>query len=75
MDMGSRGNSSWWGTFGSTFLNGVLHGVRQPGESFGACVARNADETTFGVGSKLNAGDVAATAGGWAGSTEIKEGS
>lgn len=43
------GNSSWTGTFVKTFINGVLHGDRQPGESFGACVSRNTSETTFGT--------------------------
>jgi hypothetical protein len=45
------GNSSdsWWGTFGKTFLNGVLHGDRQPGQSFGACMDQNIRETTFGT--------------------------
>ena len=45
----SCGNSSWTGTFVKTFINGVLHGDRQPGESFGACVNRNISETTFGT--------------------------
>lgn len=55
------GSSSWWGTFGKTFVNGFLHGDRQPGESFGACVARNANETTFGASGKVTAGALAAT--------------
>jgi hypothetical protein len=42
-------NQSWWGTFGRTFVDGVLHGVRQPGQSFTACVADNANQTTFGA--------------------------
>jgi len=58
---GDSGNSSWWSTFGSTFVNGVLHGVRQPGQSFGACILQNADETTFG-GHKAVIGAVIATA-------------
>ena len=32
-----------------TFLNGVLHGVRQPGQSFSACVDQNIQSTTFGT--------------------------
>ena len=44
----SGDGSSWWGTFGGTFLNGVLHGVRQPSQSFKTCVLQNADKTTFG---------------------------
>jgi RHS repeat-associated protein len=42
------GNSSSTGTFVKTFINGVLHGDRQPGESFAACVDRNIKETTLG---------------------------
>lgn len=44
---GSSGNTSGydWGVF----WHGVLHGVRQPGESFAACVANNANQTTFGA--------------------------
>jgi len=38
-----------WQTFGRTFLNGVIHGVRQPGQSFTDCVHQNADQTTFGA--------------------------
>ncbi|MGB7847593.1 MAG: hypothetical protein WBL63_18410 [Candidatus Acidiferrum sp.] len=47
----NSGNSSgWWSTFGKTFLNGVLHGVRQPGQSFSACVDQhNIQSTTFGT--------------------------
>jgi RHS repeat-associated protein len=46
----SSGNSSgWWSTFGKTFLNGVLHGDRQPGQSFGACMDQNIKDTTFGT--------------------------
>ena len=42
-------NGSWWGTFGRTFVNGVIHGVRQPGQSFGQCVLQNANTTTGGT--------------------------
>ena len=56
------GNSSWWGTFGSTFLNGILYGTRKPGESLKACIARNADETTGGVSSKVTNSAFAAVA-------------
>jgi hypothetical protein len=40
------GNSSGydWGVF----WHGVLHGDRQPGQSFAACVDQNIKETTFG---------------------------
>jgi RHS repeat-associated protein len=52
---------AWWSTFGKTFANGILHGVRQPGQSFGACVLQNANETTFGRHQYL-VGAVVATA-------------
>lgn len=42
-------NDSWWGTFFSTFVNGVIHGVRQPGQSFSQCVHDNANQTTGGL--------------------------
>jgi RHS repeat-associated protein len=42
-------NGGWWGTFASTFFSGVLHGVRQPGQSFLQCVNQNANETTGGA--------------------------
>ncbi len=62
------GNSSWTGTFVKTFVNGVLHGDRQPGESFGACVDRNIRETTFGtVDPQKLAQTIPATAVGVAG--------
>ena len=32
----------------SVFWHGVLHGDRQPGQSFAACVDQNIKETTFG---------------------------
>lgn len=35
-----------WGVFGRTFLNGVFHGVRQPGQSRAACIDQNVRETT-----------------------------
>jgi len=41
-----RGNSS--GYDWSVFWHGVLHGDRQPGQSFAACVDQNIKETTFG---------------------------
>jgi hypothetical protein len=56
----NSGNSSWLGTFGRTFINGVLHGDRQPGESSGAYVARNANETTFGASGEVTADALAA---------------
>ncbi|HXJ87443.1 MAG TPA: RHS repeat-associated core domain-containing protein [Candidatus Binatia bacterium] len=40
---------SWWGTFFSTLGNGLLHGVRQPGQSFTECVNQNVSDTTFGT--------------------------
>ena len=40
---------SWWGTFFSTLGNGLLHGVRQPGQSFTECVNQNVSNTTFGT--------------------------
>ncbi len=62
------GNSSWWGTFGQTFLNGVLHGVRQPGQSFSACVNQNISNTTGGtVNPQKLATTIPATAVGLAG--------
>jgi RHS repeat-associated protein len=45
----SGGNSSWAWTFTKTFVNGVLHGDRQPGQSFGACMDQNIKDTTFGT--------------------------
>ena len=59
--LAAANNGSWWGTFGSTFFNGVLHGVRQPGQSFTQCVLQNANETTGGAHGAL-VGAVAATA-------------
>ncbi len=41
-------NSSYVGTFVKIFINGVLHGDRQPGQSFAACVDQNIQSTTFG---------------------------
>jgi RHS repeat-associated protein len=49
----SGGGNRWWGTFGSTFVNGVLHGVRKPGQSFKDCVLQNANQTTGGAFGKL----------------------
>lgn len=60
--MGGGGGGSWWGTFGKTFLNGVLHGVRQPGQSFSGCVAQNASQTTFGLTDKVSAAAVGTVA-------------
>ena len=42
-------NGSWWGTFFSTLGNGLLHGVRQPGQSVTECVNQNVSNTTFGT--------------------------
>jgi len=39
----------------SAFWHGVLHGVRQPGQSFGACFYNNANETTGGTIGKIGA--------------------
>jgi RHS repeat-associated protein len=43
----------WWGAFfrdvRSNFWNHIAQGNRRDGEGFGACVSRNADETTFGA--------------------------
>jgi RHS repeat-associated protein len=55
---GGGGNSS--GYDWSVFWRGVLHGVRQPGQSFAACVSQNASQTTFGATDKVSAGAVAA---------------
>src|SRR5260370_18880085 len=33
----------------NTFFHGVLYGIRQPGESFGACMDKNIKETTGGT--------------------------
>jgi len=52
-------NSSWWGTFGSTFLHGVLHGVSEPGQSFKSCFVQNANQTTFGAFGKIAAAGAA----------------
>jgi hypothetical protein len=41
---GSGGSGYDW----SVFWHGVLHGDRQPGQSFAACVNQNIKETTFG---------------------------
>lgn len=49
MRSGCSGNSSWAWTFTKTFVNGVLHGNRQPGQSFAACVDQNIQSTTFGT--------------------------
>jgi hypothetical protein len=32
----------------NTFVHGVLHGVRQPGQSFAACMDQNVKDTTLG---------------------------
>lgn len=45
----------------SVFWNGVLHGVRQPGQSFGQCVNQNANETTGGAVNAISTQAVAAT--------------
>jgi RHS repeat-associated protein len=39
----------WWGTFASTFFGGILHGVRQPNQSFSQCVLQNANDATGGA--------------------------
>jgi RHS repeat-associated protein len=51
-----------WGVF----WNGVIHGVRQPGQSFKDCVVQNANETTGGAVNKATAVGVAAIAAGTA---------
>ncbi len=66
------GNSSWWGTFGSTFINGVLHGVKQPGQSFKACFLQNADQTTLGAFGKLSAAAAALAPSAAAASAQVK---
>jgi RHS repeat-associated protein len=50
---GNSGDWILWGYDVNTFVHGVLHGVRNPGESRGACILRNADETTAGQHDKL----------------------
>jgi RHS repeat-associated protein len=55
-------NDNWWGNFGRVFANGVIHGVRQPGQSFTQCVLQNANTTTGGAHGAL-LGAVAATSG------------
>jgi RHS repeat-associated protein len=40
---------SWGATFFSTLGNGLLHGVRQPGQSFSECVNQNITTMTFGT--------------------------
>jgi RHS repeat-associated protein len=56
-DASGGSNSGYdWGVF----WHGVLHGVRQPGQSFAACVSQNASQTTFGATDKVSAGAVAA---------------
>jgi RHS repeat-associated protein len=46
-----------WGVF----WNGVLHGVRKPGQSFWQCVNQNANETTGGAVNAVSTQAVAAT--------------
>jgi hypothetical protein len=48
-----------WGVF----WNGVLHGVRQPGQSFSQCVNQNANETTGGAVNKVSSAAVGAYTG------------
>lgn len=48
-DLSPANTGSWWGTFFSTLGNGLLHGVRQPGQSFTECVNQNVSNTTFGT--------------------------
>ena len=50
---GGGGNSS--GYDWSVFWQGVLHGVLQPGQSFGACFYNNANATTGGTIGKIGA--------------------
>ena len=50
---GGGGNGS--GYDWSVFWQGVLHGVRQPGQSFGACFYNNANATTGGTIGKIGA--------------------
>jgi hypothetical protein len=50
---GNSGDRILWGYDVNMFVNGVLHGVRQPGENRGACILRNANETTGGQHDKL----------------------
>jgi RHS repeat-associated protein len=42
-------NSNAWGVFAKSFFNGLIHGVRQPGQTFGECVNQNVSDTTFGT--------------------------
>lgn len=56
----NSGGLSWLDTFSRTFVSGVLYGSKEPGESLRACIARNADQTTFGVSSKITNGAFAA---------------
>ena len=42
---------NWWKKFGTSLV--TEFGNRRPGEGFGACVIRNADETTFGVAGRV----------------------
>ena len=53
----SSSGSDWilWGYDVNTFVHGVLHGVRQPGQSFTACFYNNANETTGGTIGKIGA--------------------
>jgi RHS repeat-associated protein len=42
-------DTTWWKTFGSTFVDNLIHGMRKPGEFFSECVNRNVSDTTFGA--------------------------
>jgi hypothetical protein len=54
----ANNGDNWWANFGRAFVNGVVHGVRQPGQSFTQCVLQNANTTTGGAHGLLLAGVV-----------------
>jgi RHS repeat-associated protein len=47
--VGSVAANNFGGYDWGVFWNGVLHGVRQPGQSFSDCVNQNVSDTTFGA--------------------------
>lgn len=46
---------AWWGTFFQNVGHNLIHGIRQPGESFGSCFYYNANATTGGTIGKIGA--------------------
>ena len=46
LDPANNASPAWAAT--KTFFNGLIHGVRQPGQTLGECVNQNVSDTTFG---------------------------